>query len=297
MKKFFIALSAAAMMLGVSSCKDGAASSEDAAFADSLATSFAQVQGTQLRMQTPQMKAQFGDSFNEDQFLKGFEAAAGLDTANVSYMIGYSIGIQTVYQANQWGKNGVKVNPKSIASDVVKAYRDTTINVQEVYMQFQELNAKLQQKIQAAEQAKAEAEAQKNLAEGEKFVAKQKQADKDIQTTASGLSYKIIAAGEGEKVSDNCEVEVKYVGKHIDGSEFDNSNGEAVKFNVNGVVPGFAEGLKLLAKGGKATLYVPGNLGYGPQGQPYAGIKSNEMLIFEVEVVGFTKVEESQDNK
>ncbi len=293
MKKFFIALSAGLMMLGASSCKDnGSASVADQAFADSLANAFAQFQGAQLKMQAPQMKAQFGDSFDQDEFLRGYQAAAKLDTANVSYMLGYSIGIQSVYQAGQWNKAGVMVDPQKIAAGVAKAYNDTTINIQDAYMQFQELTQKLQTKLQAAEEAKAKAEAEKNVAEGEAFLAKQKAADSAIQTTESGLSYKIEKTGEGEKVGDGCEVEVIYVGKHINGEEFDNSNGEAVKFNVNGVVPGFSEGLKLLAKGGKATLYIPGNLAYGEHGQPQGGIKPNEMLVFEVEVVNFTAPQE-----
>ena len=40
-----------------------------------------------------------------------------------------------------------------------------------------------------------------------------------------------------------------------------------------------------LAKGGKATLYIPGNLGYGVNGQPQAGIGPNEMLVFDVELI------------
>ncbi len=54
---------------------------------------------------------------------------------------------------------------------------------------------------------------------------------------------------------------------------------------ARGVVPGFGEGLKMLKKGGKATLYIPGKLGYGVNGQPAAGIGPNQMLVFDVEIV------------
>lgn len=286
MKKFFIALSAAALVLGATSCNNSSASAEDQAFADSLALAFGQFQGTQLKMQQPQMKAQFGDEFNEDEFLRGYNAAAKLDTANVAYMLGYSIGIQNVYQAHNWGKSGVKVNPAKIAEIASKAYKDS-LDIQTLYMKFQQLNDTLQKKIRAAEEAKAKAEAEKNLAEGKEYVAKLKAEDSAIMTSESGLSYKILAEGEGEKVADGSNVKVIYVGKHIDGSEFDNSKGEAIEFNVDRVVAGFSEGLKLLGKGGKAILYIPGNLGYGEGGQPQGGIKPNETLVFEVEVVDF----------
>ena len=90
--------------------------------------------------------------------------------------------------------------------------------------------------------------------------------------------------GVGEKATDDDFVKVKYVGKLINDTVFDDSKGEAREFPVKGVVPGFAEGLKLLGKGGKATLYIPGKLGYGVQGQPAAGIGPNQMLVFEVEI-------------
>ena len=109
-----------------------------------------------------------------------------------------------------------------------------------------------------------------------------------LGTTKSGLSYKIIEKGYGSKITDDDYVDVAYKGYLIDGTVFDDSNGEYREFKVNDVVPGFAEGLKLLNKGGKAIFYIPGNLGYGVKGQPYAGIGPNEMLIFEVEIDNVT---------
>jgi FKBP-type peptidyl-prolyl cis-trans isomerase len=54
---------------------------------------------------------------------------------------------------------------------------------------------------------------------------------------------------------------------------------------MQGVVPGFREGLMLLGKGGKATLYIPASLAYGANGVPQAGIGPNATLIFEVELI------------
>ena len=120
---------------------------------------------------------------------------------------------------------------------------------------------------------------------GESFINDLKKKDAEIKTTASGLSYKIINEGVGDKAVDTSFVSVKYKGKLINDTVFDDSKGEAREFLVAGVVPGFKEGIKLLGKGGKAILYVPGKLGYGAQGRPAAGIGPNSMLIFEVEVV------------
>ena len=108
----------------------------------------------------------------------------------------------------------------------------------------------------------------------------------DIKTSESGLSYVISAPGEAPMPADTSVVVVNYVGKLADGTVFDQSpEGQPATFGVNQVIPGFREGLKMLGKGGKATLYIPGNLAYGEQGVPQAGIGPNAMLIFDIEVV------------
>ena len=121
---------------------------------------------------------------------------------------------------------------------------------------------------------------------GEAYVADLKAKDSSVQTAASGLSYKIENEGEGEKAKENSTVVVNYSGRHLNGDVFDTTEGRSpATFNLQGVVPGFREGITLLGKGGTATLYIPGALAYGPNGQPAAGIGPNEMLVFEVEVL------------
>lgn len=116
---------------------------------------------------------------------------------------------------------------------------------------------------------------------GQKFLEKNA-LNPDVQQTASGLQYIIHAEGDGEKVKPEDKVVVNYKGTLIDGTEFD--AGESVEFYANQVIKGWTEGLGLLSKGGKATLYIPSELAYGKRG---AGrdIKPNSTLIFEVEIV------------
>ena len=112
----------------------------------------------------------------------------------------------------------------------------------------------------------------------------------DVVTTASGLRYKVIKAGEGRSPTDNDVVLVKYVGKLTNGKIFD-QNPQA-GFPVTGVVPGFSEGLKLMQRGGQYRLWIPSGLGYGPEDQrnPQTGevaIPGGSELVFDVELLEF----------
>ena len=119
-----------------------------------------------------------------------------------------------------------------------------------------------------------------NLAEGKAFLAKNaKRAD--VDTTASGLQYTIIAEGAEYKVAPQDTVWVNYKGTLLDGTVFDQN--DSTKFVANRVIKGWTEGLGLLGEGGKATLYIPANLAYGERGN--RSIAPNSTLIFDVEVL------------
>lgn len=126
---------------------------------------------------------------------------------------------------------------------------------------------------------KQEAEAAKQLEE----------LKQGMETTTSGLMYKITKKGTGPKVEQGQMVSVHYAGRLTNGMEFDNSfkRGEPIEFPVGTgrVIRGWDEGLLLLNVGDEATLLIPSNLGYGERG---AGgiIPPNAWLIFDVQVMG-----------
>ncbi len=122
--------------------------------------------------------------------------------------------------------------------------------------------------------------AAQNLAEGKAFLAKNALKE-NVDTTASGLQYTIIAAGADTKITSRDTVWVNYKGTLIDGTVFDEN--ESTMFVANQVIPGWTEGLGLLGEGGKATLYIPADLAYGSQGN--RSIAPNSTLIFDVEVL------------
>lgn len=126
---------------------------------------------------------------------------------------------------------------------------------------------------------------EENLKKGEDYLAENGKRS-GVVTTDSGLQYEAIEAGKGASPSATDTVKVHYRGELIDGAEFDSSyaRGEPVSFPLNGVIPGWTEGLQLMQPGGKARLVIPAKLAYGPGGMGNA-IGPNETLIFEVELL------------
>jgi len=127
---------------------------------------------------------------------------------------------------------------------------------------------------------------EENKAAGASFLA-QNAKKPNIVTTPSGLQYEVLTPGTGTKspaATDN--VTVHYKGTTIDGKEFDSSysRGEPATFPLNGVIPGWTEGVQLMKEGAKYRFYIPSELAYGETGAGRA-IGPNETLIFDVELI------------
>lgn len=159
----------------------------------------------------------------------------------------------------------------------------------------QEMQAFQQKQMEKQREAMVK-QAEENKAAGEKFLA-ENATKEGVVTTESGLQYKIIETGEGEKPAEDDMVEVHYKGTLIDGTEFDSSykRGSTVSFPVNGVIAGWTEALQLMPVGSKWELYIPSDLAYGPGGTG-GPIGPNETLIFEVQLVDI-KAEQEQEEE
>ncbi|MDE5740741.1 MAG: FKBP-type peptidyl-prolyl cis-trans isomerase [Bacteroidaceae bacterium] len=125
-----------------------------------------------------------------------------------------------------------------------------------------------------------------NRAAGEKFLEENK-VKEGVQTTASGLQYKVITMGTGEKPTATSKVTVDYEGTLIDGTVFDSSykRGQPTTFQVNQVIKGWTEALQLMPVGSEWELYIPYQLGYGEREAGQA-IKPYSALIFKVKLHG-----------
>jgi FKBP-type peptidyl-prolyl cis-trans isomerase len=295
MKKFFIGACAALAVIA-SSCdknaQDASKSVLSDQLADSISTFYGKTVGNYFLNDYTRFSEQNTDEvISKEDILKGFQAAFGAADSKGAVM-GMRVAAQILDEMNNLQEQGIIVDRNKFIQNFKESFLQDSLSMeqmQETGSQFQVLMKRAQDiAAEAAEKAKAEAPEAKEAAEkGAAFIAKAKKADPSIQTTKSGLSYKITAEGEGDKPKENDTVLVNYTGKLIDGTVFDSSveRGEPAKFPLQGVVPGFREGLMLLGKGGKATLYIPADLAYGVNGVPQAKIGPNATLVFEVELV------------
>ena len=129
-----------------------------------------------------------------------------------------------------------------------------------------------------------------NLAKEKEFLSANAKKT-NVDTTASGLQYTIVAPGADEKIAPEDTVWVNYKGTLLDGTVFDEN--DSTKFIANRVIRGWTEGLGLLGEGGKATLYIPAELAYGERGN--RNIEPNSTLIFDVEVLKVGKYVPAQE--
>ncbi len=193
-------------------------------------------------------------------------------TDSLSYCIGINIGENLKAQ-----KINANVDLLALAIKDLLADKKTEFSAESA-------NAFIQSYFQNEYMRKADA----NLKSGEAFLAANKSKE-GVQTTESGLQYKIITAGTGAKPGADETVKVHYQGSLIDGTVFDSSikRGEPATFKVNQVISGWIEALQLMPAGSKWQLFIPADLAYGPQGPPAIG--PNQVLIFDVELIEIVK--------
>jgi FKBP-type peptidyl-prolyl cis-trans isomerase len=121
---------------------------------------------------------------------------------------------------------------------------------------------------------------------------------KTPQEIMPGLTYVDSLIGDGEEVQIDDFVMVHYTGwLFVDGAkteQFDSSveRGEPIGFPLGRsfVIQGWEKGIPGMKVGGKRTLYIEPDMGYGAEGRPPV-IPPNTTLVFDVEIVDIPKVD------
>lgn len=204
----------------------------------------------------------------------------------ISYILGYGTGKTIMNQSID------------VAEDIfVRGLKDGIKNPKESPMFKEEEMRSIIQAYQTSRIKKMkdemDAKGKKNLEAGEHFLAENKKKS-DVVTLPSGLQYKVLEAGNGPKPTGEDTVNVEYKGMLLDGTVFDTTEGKGqpAMMPVKVGIPGWQEALKLMPTGAKWEIYIPANLGYGPNGAG-AKIGPNETLKFEVKLVSIQKQEKA----
>ncbi|WP_339487212.1 FKBP-type peptidyl-prolyl cis-trans isomerase [Pseudomonas sp. EL_65y_Pfl2_R95] len=204
-------------------------------------------QTNSVELKTPAQKASYGIGLNMGRSLAQ-EGMDDLDSKAVAQGIEDAIG---------------KKEPRLKDDELVKAFAS-------LQKRSEERLAKLSDESKAA---------------GKKFLDENGKRD-GVVTTDSGLQYEVIKKSDGAQPKPTDIVTVHYEGKLTDGTVFDSSieRGSPIDLPVNGVIPGWVEGLQLMHVGEKVKLYIPSDLAYGAQ-SPSPAIPANSVLVFDLELI------------
>lgn len=199
------------------------------------------------------------------------------------------LGYMTVYRDGLKELGFGANEAEAIARGLKKALSDEVIDpsYQERMGEFQAFIEKRINANQAIREEKQVEQFQDNIAKGKEFLEGLAM-DASVKSTPSGLHYKILNKGKAKRATSSDTVRVHYKGTRIDGTVFDSSynRGQPADFSLQGVVPGFSEGLTKVGEGGKIILFIPSDLAYGENPpRPGGVIQPGDTLIFECELI------------
>jgi len=196
------------------------------------------------------------------------DTALETEDQQVSYGLGMMIG----EQLKQFGDVDFELFMQGLEAQNGGA--ETVMSVPEAQAVLQTRQERLM------EEQRAEA------AEGNEAFLAENAAREEVSVTDSGLQYEVLEASDGAMPTIDDTVTVHYVGTLTDGTEFDSSiaRGEPASFPLQGVIPGWTEGLQLMPLGSKYRFVIPSDLAYAERGAPPA-IGPDATLVFEVELL------------
>lgn len=201
---------------------------------------------------------------------------------SASYCIGVNMGMQMKAEK-------MDINPEVFMNAFYAAYKGDTANLLIKQAQMQEIMTKYQQAMQEKQKAAAKEKGKVNREKGAKFLAENKTKE-GVQTTASGLQYKIVKQGNGAKPTVNDRVRIQYRLKLTSGKVIESTferGQEPVIMGLTGIIPGMSEGLQLMSEGSTYMLWISPDLGYGDMDSPE--LPAGSVLVFEVQLVEVVK--------
>lgn len=207
--------------------------------------------------------------------------AAAPDAAQFRQQVSYALGR---HFAQNLRDNEIDVDMDLLAAGI----NDVMTNAPQKWTDEQ-LGACMQQfsmQMQQKAMARMKDMAAKNDQEAKAFLAQNAKRE-GVQTTPSGLQYRVVREAQGPSPTMGDTVRCNYKGTLLNGTEFDNSqnHGGPAEFRIGpGLIAGWVEALQKMHVGEKWQLFVPPGLAYktDPPGPP---IEPNSMLVFEIELL------------
>lgn len=288
MKKVILGVAAVAMLaMGACSNKNAGAAGESEVskeYSDSVSRIYGAMVGGYVLTDFRNFNPEHQNANTRDEMIKGVRMAFSQGDSE-GLAMGLQVGMKMLQEIKQLEEMGVPVDRNLVLSNFIDAFNADSVDMS----QLRELSntfsgamaraSELQHKKELAERSNSP-EAQQNAISGKAFLDK-KRAEAGVKETESGLLYTVEVAGDTTGIADNAPLNVIYKGMLIDGTVFDQQT-EAVPLAPAGVIPGFAEGLKLIGKGGKGIIYIPAELAYGVEAPDVIG--PNQVLVFDVEI-------------
>ena len=212
-------------------------------------------------------------------------AAPKSDKEKMSYSVGAS-----------WGLQLKSINLDLDMESMFQGMRDAmsghklALSEEEIRAALEKMQADVKQKQQERMKeiaARMKELGEKNKVEGPKFLEENKKKE-GVVTLPSGLQYKVLKEGDGNKPGPTDTVTAHYRGMFLDGTEFDSSDKSGkleVALDNPTIIPGMTDALKMMKVGSKWMVFIPPDLAYQERGRPPI-IGPNAVLIFEVELLG-----------
>ncbi len=192
----------------------------------------------------------------------------------------YAIGAQT---ARTLRKDHVDVDVEMLVRGLRDGFGDDRLLLSE--QDLKAVMSRVQQDVHKNMVINRRELADRNRAEGQQWLAEHAR-QPGVQSTPSGLQYKVLKAGDGPKPLPNSTVYVNYRGTLPNGNEFEASiSGKPSQMFVMQTIAGMREALQMMPVGSHWQLAIPASLAYGERGTG-SEIGPNQLVLFDVELLG-----------
>ena len=202
-----------------------------------------------------------------------------------SYSIGISTGTYISAQLKKQESLGVKFDSKSILDGFADAFKkEQKLTDEEIISLLNQRDEKLNKLTQDALKKALE----KNLKEGEEFMAKNAK-NPNVKTTKSGVQYEILKSAKGDKPKPESIVVLNYKAYLLDGTVFDDTSSAKMPAHLSmiNLIDGLQEGLLMMDTGSKYKFVIPSDLAYGNEGMDK--IPGGSTVVFEAELLKVLK--------